>query len=303
MLLIEIFLNNLFPVFVIIGAGVILTRTLKPDVKSISSVTFYFVNPCLIFNGLIRNRIAGDERGQIIAFAFLNAALMAALAWLVATALGWRGEKRRALMLPVMLVNAGNFGLPVVLFAFGVEAQARAMMYVAGSATITATLGVAVAAGGGSIRETVGRLARTPLMYAAVGALLLNSLDIMPPDLIMKPVEMVAGGAVPMMLLVLGLQLGNSFDHLRANLKLIGLAAAMRLLAAPILAMLVIARITGVTGLAYQASVTEASTPSAVSSVILALQYDLEPEAVAGTVFFATISSAVTLSVLIAVLG
>ena len=118
-ILLTIFVNNLLPVFIVIGAGIVLGVTLHPDVKAVSRTTFYKLTPCLIFSGLLNTPLTGAETQQVAAFAILATLAMGIVAWLIATALGWRDKRRRALVLPVLVINTGNFGLSVVLFAFG----------------------------------------------------------------------------------------------------------------------------------------------------------------------------------------
>jgi predicted permease len=302
-ILLGIFLNNLLPVFIIIGAGALLGVTLNPDVKAISRTPFYTLTPCLIFSGLTNTPLSGDEVQQVALFAVLATMLTAAVAWGIATALGWRHIRRRAVVLPVLVINTGNFGLSVVLFAFGQDAQARAMIYFVTTAVMASSLGVALAAGGKSWRQVLTNLLRIPLLYAAVLALIVGSFErIQVPELLMGPIELMGRAAVPMMLLILGLQLVRSTQALRGQMGSIALASAMRLLIAPLIAVPV-AWVTGVDGTTFQACMLEAGMPSGVTSTVLSLEYDLEPELVTGTVFLSTLCSAVTLTVLILVIG
>jgi len=297
--LIGIFVNNILPVFLVVGTGALLGVTIRPDVKAISRTVFYVLTPCVIFSGLIRSRLTGAETQQVALFAALATLLTAGLAWLMATLFGWRGTRRRALTLPVLSVNAGNFGLSVVLFAYGQEAQARAMVYFAASAVIANSLGVALAAGGGSWRQMLLNVARVPMIYATIAALVLNTIGTVEiPAVLMKPIELLGGAAVPMLLLVLGLQLVNSYERLRLHASTITVATVLRLLVAPLIA-IGVAWLTGVQGLTRRACMLEASMPAGVTSTILALEYDLEPEVVTGTVFVSTLFSALTLSIVI----
>jgi hypothetical protein len=297
--LIGIFVNNILPVFLVVGTGALLGVTIRPDVKAISRTTFYILTPCVIFSGLIRSPLTGAETQQVALFAALATLLTAALAWLVATLFGWTGTRRRALTLPVLSVNAGNFGLSVVLLAFGQEAQARAMIYFAASAVIGNSLGVALAAGGGSWRQMLLNVARVPMIYATIAALALNAIgNVQIPAVLMKPIELLGGAAVPMMLLVLGLQLVKSAARLRMHVGTIAVATVLRLLVAPLIA-IGVTWLTGVQGITRRACMLEASMPAGVTSTILALEYDLEPEVVTGTVFVSTLFSALTLSILI----
>ena len=301
-ILLSIFVNNLLPVFLVIGTGVLLGVTLRPDVRSISRMALYTLTPCLAFSGLTGAGLTGSETQQIAVFAALSMLSTALLAWLIATLLGWESKRRRALTLSVLVINSGNYGLSVVLFAFGQDAQARAMVYFVISAMLANTFGVAVAAGGGSWRKMLSNVARMPMLYATVGALIVNAFDqIRVPELLMRPITLLANAAVPVMLLILGLQLARSAGKLREHIPAITLASILRLAVAPLIAFLV-ARLTRVEGVAFDACVLEASMPSGVTSAVLSLEYDLEPEMIAGTVFFSTLCSAFTLSIVISVI-
>jgi predicted permease len=301
--LLNIFIQNLLPVFLVMGTGVLLGVTVRPNVKAISRTTFYALTPCLIFSGLANTPLSGAEAGQVALFAALATVGGMVVAWVVATVLGWRGSRRRAFVLPVLVINTGNFGLSVVLFAFGPEAQARAMLYFVTTAVMASSLGVAVAAGGGTLRQVLTNLVRIPLLYAAVAALVVSAFpQLEVPDLLMRPIELLGRAAVPMMLLILGLQLARSVDSLRNSIGSIAWASALRLVVAPVLA-LPVAWLVGVRGLTFQACMLEAGMPAGVTSTVLSLEYDLAPELVTGTVFFSTLCSALSLSVLISLIG
>lgn len=300
-ILLTIFVDNLLPVFFVIGTGFLLGVTLRLEVKPISRLTFYTLAPCLIFSGLVESRLTGGEAQQVVAFALLATLATTLVTWLIATLLRCRGRQRRALILSVLVINAGNFGLSVVLFAFGAEAQARAMIYFVTTAVLSSSLGVAIAAGGGTLRRVLSNLLTIPLLYAAVGAVLIGLLGVKVPEVLMRPISLLGRAAVPMMLLILGLQLSKSLHVIRGHAPAIALATGLRLLVAPLLA-LPVAWLIGVKGLTFQACMLEASMPAGVTATVLALEYDLEPELVTGVVFVSTLFSAVTLSVLISLI-
>lgn len=301
-ILFNIFVNNLLPIFIVIGAGALLGVTLNPNVKAISRTTFYTLTPCLIFSGLVDTPLTGTEAQQVAAFAAMATLATAVVGWVAASMLGWRDKRRRALLLSVLVINTGNFGLSVVLFAFGSDAQARAMIYFVTTAVMASSIGVAVAAGGGTLRKVLSNLVRIPLLYAAVAALIVSLIEqIRVPELLMRPIQLMGNAATPMMLLILGLQLVRSASSLKSHIGSIALASALRLVIAPVVAV-PIAWVTGVDGQTFQACMLEAGMPSGVTSTVLSLEYDLEPDVVTGTVFFSTLCSAVTLAVVISVI-
>jgi predicted permease len=176
------------------------------------------------------------------------------------------------------------------------------MVYFVATAVLGNILGTIVAAGGGSWKQTLTRVARVPMVYATIAALIVNNFDqIQVPELLMRPISLLGGAAVPAMLLILGMQLAHSVGALRANVGAIGLATAMRLIVAPLIGVLV-AQIMQLQGVTRQVCLIQSGMPSGVTSTILALEYDLAPDIVTSTVFFSTLCSALTLSVLISLI-
>ncbi|MEJ2599531.1 MAG: AEC family transporter, partial [Anaerolineales bacterium] len=60
--------------------------------------------------------------------------------------------------------------------------------------------------------------------------------------------------------------------------------------------------VLGLDGLTRQVGVIEASMPSAVLTIVLATEYDVEPTFVSAAVFTSTLASAFTLTPLLAIL-
>jgi predicted permease len=105
--------------------------------------------------------------------------------------------------------------------------------------------------------------------------------------------------AIPVMILVLGMQLEGATVPKRA--RIVAAAAALSLLAAPLVA-LGLTWLLGLSGPAKQAGVVLASMPTAVVTTILALEFDAAPAFVTSVVFVTTILSPLTLAPLIAYL-
>jgi predicted permease len=114
-----------------------------------------------------------------------------------------------------------------------------------------------------------------------------------------KASQLLAGGAVAAMLLLVGLQLARL--TVREEASGAALATAIRLLAVPPIAWAV-GRLVGLEGMAFAVAVLQASTPTAVTSALWALEFDARPALVSAAVVLSTVVSVVTLSVLLAVL-
>ena len=120
------------------------------------------------------------------------------------------------------------------------------------------------------------------------------------PSAALRGIEVAGAGAIPVMLLVLGMQLADLKTV--ASLRLAVPAISLRLFAGPLLGLLV-ATILGLGGLGRATSIIEASMPPAVFTIILATEFDLEPAAVTSIVMVSTLLSPLTIATTITLLG
>jgi predicted permease len=147
---------------------------------------------------------------------------------------------------------------------------------------LTNSLGVYVATVGKAspIQALLG-LARVPSMYAVPLALVVRGAGIELPYALARPVELMAAAAVPLMILILGMQLGRG--GLPTSRGLLAGAAALRLLASPALAW-ILAPAFGLNAVARQAGILEAAMPTAVLNTVIALEFGVEPAFVTAAV-------------------
>ncbi len=115
-----------------------------------------------------------------------------------------------------------------------------------------------------------------------------------------RAVELAAGGTIPLMLVLLGVQLTQV--EFAKNQRALQLSVVLRLVVAP-LAALLFAAAFGLQGFPRQASVTQASMPSMVSATVLAAEYNLDSKLVTAVVFISTLLSPFTLTPLLVFLG
>lgn len=299
-LLLGIFASDILPIFVIAGVGYLLARHASVQVHTISRVTFHALAPALVFNTLATSTLSGFEFGRMAAFYLLVAASAALMARVAAIPLRLDRASLSAFLLVVVCSNSGNYGLPVALLAFGREALAFASVYFVSSAIFSYTGGVLLAASGRrSIRQALAGVLRVPAVYGAVAAAVTMAFGFHVPDAIARPVAMLSDAALPMMVLVLGMQLERVTWPDRPDMVIV--ASLLSLVATP-LAAFGIARLLGLQGAAFQAGVLQASMPTAVVTTILALEFDVAPSFVTSVVCVTTLLSPITLTVLIAYL-
>jgi predicted permease len=298
--LLSIFASDILPIFVIAGIGFLLAKFFDTSVKTLSRVVFNALVPCLSFSLLVASRMNQLDFGRMAAFVVLTLVAMGVIARVIAIPLRLERPAMIAFLLTVMLSNGGNYGMPVVMFAFGRDALSHATVYFIVSSATTYTVGVFLASTGRrSIKHALTGIARVPAIYGVAAAALVIATGVTLPLAITRPVDMLGNAALPMMILVLGMQLERATVPDRPGV--VATASVLSLVVAPLVA-LGLVKMLGMTDGARQAAVLQASMPTAVVTTILALEFDLNSSLVTGTVFATTLLSPFTLTALIAYL-
>ena len=295
------FANNILPIILISSAGFVLGKLLHIDSRSLGRVVFYVFSPILIFDLLIQNQLKMSEAAVVIAFAFSFILMMGAVTLILGHFLKLERPALISILITTMFANTGNYGLPLVSFAFGEQALAYAGIYFVTTTCLFYTLGVLLASFGRmNIWEAVLGLFKVPTMYAVLLAVIISAWNIQIPAPFTRAIELAAGGAIPLMLILLGVQLTHV--EFSSNLRALQLSVSLRLLIAP-LAALLFAALFGLQDFTRQGSVTQASMPSMVSATVLATEYDLDSKLVTAVVFISTLLSPLTLTPLLVFLG
>jgi predicted permease len=138
-----------------------------------------------------------------------------------------------------------------------------------------------------------------PTIYAvaAAGVVLWSHVPL--PDALLRPVTLLSDAALPLMILVLGMQLERAVWPERVSA--VAAAVTLSLVVTPLLGW-GFARVLGLEGAAFQAAVIQASMPAAVVTTILALQYEVAPSFVTSVVVISTLLSPFTLTWIISLL-
>ncbi len=298
--LLPIFANDILPIFVLAAIGFLLARYSGVDARSLSRITFNALSPCLVFHLLVTSTISGPEFGRMALFCVLVMGSTGLLARGAAAALRLDRPAAIALMLVVMFSNGGNYGLPVAMLAFGHDALAFASVYFVSSSVLTYTAGVFLAASGRrSVAQALWGVTRVPTIYAVTAAGLVLWFRVPLPDAVLRPVTLLSDAALPLMILVLGMQLERAVWPERVSA--VAAAVTLSLVVTPLLGW-GFARLLGLEGAAFQAAVIQASMPAAVVTTILALQYEVAPSFVTSVVVVSTLLSPFTLTWIIALL-
>ncbi len=299
--LLSTFTNNLLPVLLISGSGFLIGKLIQVDTRSIGRVAFNFFSPVLVFDLLVNSDLDLDQALSTVLFTVSVMASMGILAF----AMGKLFRLERPLLLAVILTvtfgNTGNYGLPLVKFAFGDEALGFATLYFVTTWLFFNTVGVFIASlGHMDIKTALLALFKVPTGYAVILAAIVQAFNLELPLPLGRTIGLAAEGAIPLLLVLLGLELTRvEWSH---SLRALSLGTALKLVAGPLVAIL-LAIPFGLTATARQADVVQAAMPAAVMITVLASEYELEPSLVTGIIFMSTIISPLTLTPLLVYLA
>jgi len=295
------FANNILPILLLGGAGFALGKLLHIDARSLGRVVFYVFSPVLIFDLLIQNRLKLDEAIGVITLTICIVTLMGLITFVMGKLFKLERAALTSILITTMFANTGNYGLPLVSFAFGEQALSYAGIYFVTTTFLFYTLGVLIASlGHMNLKDAALGLFKIPTMYAVLLAILINTWQVQIPSPVARAIQLAAGGTIPLMLILLGVELTRV--QLSGSMRAMQLSVSLRLLIAPLIALL-LAALFGISGHARQGSVTEASMPSMVSATVLATEYQLDSKLVTAIVFISTLLSPLTLTPLLVYLG
>lgn len=299
--LLTTFADNLLPILLVSGAGFLLGKTLDVDSRSLGRVVFYVFSPILVFNLLVHTKLSSGQILTTVLYTIGVSLVVGLLALAGGKLLRLERPTLMALIITAAFGNTGNYGLPLVSFAFGDTALAFATLNFVTSVVMFNTAGVLVASlGHMDLRTAAAGVFKVPAVYAVLLAGILNGFQITLPVPLERTVELAANGSIPVMIILLGLELSRvQWAH---SFPTIGLSAGLRLLAGPAVGFL-LALLFGFQGPVRQGNVIESAMPPAVTNTVLAAEYGLDTSLVTAMVFLGTILSPLTLTPLLAYLA
>lgn len=299
--MLTIFVNVVLPVFLVAGLGYLLKRRLDLQIAPLNQTVLYVLMPAFIFTSLLPVDFRSEEPLRITAFAFLLAVVMLVIGFAVARAMRLDRPTANALALTAALPNLGNYGLSVVLLAFGQPGLAAGTLLLAVQMLYGLALAVFVASSGSApLGRAVSEVFRQPTIYAVAAALALNLAGVAPPEFVMSALTLPSQAAIPVMLIVLGMNVAGSSGIERP--ALVGLAAFVRLVVGTLVGWL-LAVALGIEGVTRDVMIVGAAMPTAVFTILTATQFDARPKFVSDVVVVSTLASIATVTVVLALLS
>ncbi|MFA9479613.1 AEC family transporter [Phycisphaerales bacterium AB-hyl4] len=302
------------PLLLMIGIGYVVQRALGLEMATLTRLNFYLVVPGMVYFVLVDSDVAWGDIGTVVGFSLLAMIVWTGMTLLVARLRGVERDQRRAMLMSVIFYNAGNYGLPLQELAFRPVGRSELAMglqvFVMLVQNLTSfTIGILLAAGrsgDGMWKRNLVQILKFPPIYAVAAAGLTIAVRHLLGDRsddvanALEPfwdtVLYVKDGFVVIALATLGAQLANVT---RGQVYYpVTTTVVLRLLAAPLVGFVLI-WLMGIEGLTAQVLLISTATPTSVNCLLLCLQFKNHPDYVARSVFYSTVLSPVTVTLVI----
>ncbi|WP_156292025.1 AEC family transporter [Oceanobacillus salinisoli] len=293
----SLFLNVILPIMLVFASGYVLQRIRVLDVKSVSAVCLYILSPALVFTSLYE---AEFNSGYVIivVYMFVLFFLMVFVNKILAKIFKWSQNMESAAILSTGFMNAGNYGLPVVLFSLGPAALPYSVFIMVVQGLQNNFFGVYYASRSSSgMKRAVINVLKMPTTYAMILAFIFQFLNITVSESIHSMLSMVGEAAIPVMMIMLGMQL-RSITGIKLNWQVITSAVTLKMVGAPLFAFAFV-HFLNVDPLIGAVIIIISAMPTAATTTMYAIEFDTEPDLVSSITFIATIASILTVTTLL----
>ncbi len=294
-------LQVVLPITLVIALGFVAHKYLNVEAHAISKLTFYVMGPALAFSSLSRHSLSGTEAASIAAAVLLLALLLWAIADPTSKLLHMDQKATASFVMGILFMNTGNYGLPVAFLAFGQPGLERAVVAFVAQAVLINTLGIFIASRSNH-RGTQGLVAvfRVPMIYAALAGVTISLFHLQVPAPVAAAADMVGQGAIPTLLLILGIQLGQTVAI--KGTTYLALACLLRMLVSPVIGYL-LSYAMGLPPLSRAVVTLAAGMPSAVNTIVMAIEFKTDVRLSTAIVVATTAVSLVSIAAILSFLS
>lgn len=266
--------------------------------RALTDLVFYILLPALVLDVIWCTPL--DSSSIQISF-LASSGVMIGLGsmWLILRFLKASKGQQGALLLAAAFPNATYLGLPVLDQVLGSETRAVVLQYDLFACTpILLTFGMLLAQHYGNYNTAahpLRTLLRIPPLWAVAIGITLNLSGIEQPEILDFSLSMLAGGVVPLMLIVLGMSIRWQSLRLR-YMRLLLPVVLISLIVIPF-SIFSLSHVVGLNSELIIPVVLIAAMPSMLFGIVICERYGMDSELYAAAVTLTTICSVVTLPV------
>lgn len=315
MAFLSIITDNILPLTLFVFIGYFMDRRYHLDVPSLTKLTFYIVLPFFVFYNIYHAKLDMNLLNVFI-FCTVEMAVLAMAGIAVSHLRHFSPSKTEAFKNGTMFSNVGNIGIALIALVYTnapygndsnapylAEALAVATMALVQMNLFLNTIGL-YQAGKGRLApaDTVRFIFHTPVMYTPIAAFLVRAIDF---DMTWTPIwplfQQCANAMVAIVMMALGMQIHRS--RISFGDKNAWAGCALRLLGGPAAAAALLFLWNtfgaGFSNVTNQVILIVSCVPSAVNSVIYAVEFKNHEDFATELVMMSTFASCLTMPLII----
>lgn len=293
----EIFIRVLFLIFIAFlgwAGGV----ALRLNARDISALLIYIIAPFVIFISVVQSPADFSYFGYSLG-ALVTASVFASGAYLAGRLL-WKDPRANLFGFTGGTANTGYFGLPMVFALFDEKQIAVAVFIIIGMTAYEFTVGYFISAKGVmNTRESLLRILKLPVIYAALAGILFKKLNIEQSEVLVSGFDNFKGAYSVLGMMVIGITLA-SFRGLKPDKLFLAAALCWKHILYPAAGIAVFYFLIPVPAEAFPVIVLMLAAPMAANTVVIAVHLGIHPEKAAAAVMLSTICAAVTVPLAVA---
>ncbi|MFP3918600.1 AEC family transporter, partial [Lysinibacillus telephonicus] len=207
-----IFFQIVAPILVLLVIGAALQRKFQFNLKAMSHLITYCFMPVTVLLNIYETTIEMSVLGQVAIFILLLIGSQMLLSHFIAKILGLNRMESAVFKNSVVLINSGNYGIPVAQMIFATQPIGVAIQVILvifqNITTYTYGLYNLISATKSGI-EILKDFIKMPILHALLLGVILNVLNFDIPQTIRIPLDHISDGFVAVALITLGAQLSQ----------------------------------------------------------------------------------------------
>ncbi|NQU62816.1 MAG: AEC family transporter [SAR324 cluster bacterium] len=277
----------LFPLFLLIFGGYIISRLFSlSEGPLVRAVTDFFM-PLLVFHSFCTSPTSLPQMLKVFGAVTLVLMLMLILSWGYCRVFGLN---LREVAPPLLFMNSGFLGIPLMKLWGGLAAMNLIVLYDQLQTFYIFTLGIVVVTGSFS-RKGLKEVLLTPLIWAIVLGLIFNLSGIPVNPVILDGLAF-GGDAAPALAVF---TIGMSLNRYRISFNYHLLAGVLLRFVLGFLFGWLASELLGFEGMTKTVVIVASSLPSAVFSAVLPIRYGVDSRYASSVLIISTLCSVVTL--------
>lgn len=286
---------QMLPILLVVLGGYLLSALYSLDVQDLVKVASDFFLPALIFISLTESNLTGQAIADMAKASALVCVLLfgAAILWAKLAK-----EDIRSTVPPLVFMNSGFLGIPLMKLWGGMEAMNLILIYDQVQGIFMFTLGILVITGGFS-KKSIFSMLHSPVLWSVVLGFLFRLTPLSMPQSLVESFTFAGEAASPLAAFALGVSIRSIKFTFSWNLIT---ALIMRFAGGYLIGYLAVMAF-GLTGLARTVVLVSTALPSAMFTSILPLRYGLPNQFASTMVLTSTLLGILTIPLSFALAG